>query len=72
MNKLIGLIGTTLGGALIGAGIQRTYMLGNKISSGISKLMGNGGMQFDNTTWVLLICGALILVVGVYFSGKKG
>jgi hypothetical protein len=71
MDKLIGMIGLTLGGGLIGAGIQRTYMVGNKLSSGLSKMMGKGGLKFDNTTWTLLICGALVLMAGVYFSGKK-
>ena len=71
MDKLIGMIGMTLGGGLIGAGIQRTYMVGNKLSSGLSKMMGKGGLKFDNTTWTLLICGVLVLLAGVYFSGKK-
>jgi len=71
MNKLMGIIGTTLGGGMIGAGIQRTYLVGNKLSSGISKLMGKSSLKFDQTTWVLLICGVLVLAVGIYYSGKK-
>jgi hypothetical protein len=70
-NKMIGMIGTTLGGGLVGAGIQRTYMAGNRISSGLSKLLGKGGLKFDNTTWTLLICGILVLAAGVYFTTRK-
>ncbi len=71
MNRLIGMAGTTVGGGLIGAGIQRTYMVGNKISSGLSKLVGKGGLKFDNTTWTLLVCGLLVLAVGVYYSTRR-
>lgn len=71
MNKMIGMIGTTLGGGLIGAGVQRTYMLGNKISSGLSKLAGKGGLKYDSTTWTLLVCGLLVLAAGVYFSTRR-
>jgi len=71
MNRLIGMAGTTLGGGLIGAGIQRTYMVGNKLTSGLSKLAGKGGFKFDNTTWTLLICGLLVLAVGVYYSTRR-
>lgn len=71
MNRLIGIAGTTLGGGLIGAGIQRTYMVGNKISSNLSKLLGKGSLKFDNTTWTLLICGLLVLAVGVYYSNQR-
>jgi hypothetical protein len=71
MNKLIGMIGTTIGGGLIGAGIQRTYSFGNKLSSGLSKAFGKSGFKFDETTWTFLICGLLVLAIGVYFSTKK-
>ena len=71
MNKLIGMICTTGGGGLIGAGIQRTYSLGNKLSSGFSKLFGHSSFKFDDTTWTFLICGVLVLIVGVYFSLKR-
>ena len=71
MNKLYGILGTTLGGGMIGAGIQRTYLIGNKLSSSLSKLMGNGGMKFDNTTWVLLICGVIVLFAGLYYSTRR-
>lgn len=71
MNKLIGMIGLTAGGGLVGAGIQRTYMIGNKMSSGLSKLFGNGGHKYDNTTWTLLVCGVIVLIIGVYFSARK-
>jgi hypothetical protein len=71
MNRLAGMIGTTAGGALIGAGIQRTYLFGNKLASGLSKLAGKGGFRFDDTTWKLLICGTLLLAVGVFFSTRK-
>lgn len=71
MNRLAGMIGTTAGGALIGAGIQRTYLLGNKLASGLSKLAGKGGFRFDSTTWTMLVCGALVLAAGVYFSTRK-
>jgi hypothetical protein len=71
MNKLLGLIGTTLGGGLIGAGIQRTQMFGNKFSSGLSKAFGGSSLKFDNTTWIFLVCGVLVLAAGVYFSSKK-
>lgn len=71
MNKLLGLLCTVLGSGMIGAGVQRTYMLGNKVSSGLSKLMGNGGMKFDETTWILLVCGAVVLIAGVYLSLKR-
>ncbi len=71
MNKLLGIIGTTLGGGMIGAGIQRTYMIGNKLSSGFSKLLGKSSMKFDSTTWTLLICGFIVLAVGIYYSAKR-
>jgi LPXTG-motif cell wall-anchored protein len=71
MNKLIGLIGTTLGGGLIGAGIQRTYSFGNKMSSGFSKMFGGSSLKFDDTTWYFLIGGALVLLVGVFFTLKR-
>lgn len=71
MNKLIGMIGTTVGGGLIGAGIQRTYSFGNKLSSGFSKMFGHSALKFDDTTWTLLVCGVLVLLVGVYFSLKR-
>ena len=71
MNKLLGLIGTTLGGGLIGAGIQRTQMFGNKFSSGFSKMFGGSSLKFDNTTWIFLICGIVVLAAGVYFSTRK-
>ena len=70
-NKLLGMIGTTIGGGLLGAGIQRTYMFGNKLSSGLSKLVGKGGFHYDNTTWALLVCGAVVLVAGIWFSLRK-
>lgn len=71
MNRLLGILGTTLGGGMIGAGIQRTYLIGNRLSSGLSKLMGKGGMKFDNTTWILLVCGVIVLSVGLYYSSRK-
>lgn len=71
MNKLLGMVGTTVGGGLIGAGIQRSQMFGNKISSGLSKLVGKSGMKFDETTWVFLICGLVVLALGVYFTTKR-
>lgn len=71
MNRLIGMIGTTVGGGLIGAGIQRTYTIGNKISSGFSKLFGKSGLKFDETTWTLLICGVIVLCIGVFFSTRR-
>jgi hypothetical protein len=71
MNKLIGIIGTTLGGGMVGAGIQRTYLVGNRISSGISKLLGNGSAKFDSTTWMLLVIGVFVLIVGIYYTMKK-
>lgn len=71
MNRIIGMVGTTIGGGMIGAGIQRTYLVGNKISSGLSKLAGKGGLKFDRTTWVLLICGLAVLAAGIYYSSKK-
>ncbi len=71
MNRIIGMIGTTIGGGMVGAGIQRTYLVGNKLASGLSKLTGKGGMKFDRTTWVLLICGLIVLASGVYYSNKK-
>ncbi len=71
MNRIIGMVGTTIGGGMIGAGIQRTYLVGNKISSGLSKLAGKGGLKFDRTTWVLLICGLVVLVAGMYYSNKR-
>jgi len=71
MNKLIGLICTTVGGGLIGAGIQRTYSFGNKLSSGLSKIFGHSALKFDETTWTFLICGVFVLIVGVYFSLKR-
>jgi uncharacterized membrane protein YedE/YeeE len=71
MNRFIGMIGTTVGGGLIGAGIQRTHMLGNRISSGLSKLVGKGGLKFDRTTWVLLVAGVIVLCAGIYFSTRK-
>jgi len=71
MNRLLGILGTTLGGGMIGAGIQRTYLIGNRLSSGLSKLMGKGGMKFDNTTWALLVCGVIVLSVGLYYSARK-
>lgn len=71
LNKFLGMIGTTVGGGLFGAGIQRTYMVGNKLSSGFSKLVGKGGLHFDGTTWALLICGAIVLVAGIWFSLRK-
>lgn len=71
MNKLIGMVGTTLGGGLVGAGIQRSQMFGNKLSSGMSKVFGGSSLKFDRTTWIFLICGIVVLVIGVYFSTKK-
>lgn len=71
MNKLIGILGTTLGGGMIGAGIQRTYLIGNRLSSSLSKLVGKGGMKFDNATWFLLIAGVLVLCAGLYYSTNK-
>lgn len=71
INRIIGIIGTSVGGGLLGAGIQRTYMLGNKISSGFSKLMGKGQYKFDNLTWEFLIIGAVLLVIGIFFSLRK-
>ena len=71
MNKIIGMLGTTIGGGMVGAGIQRTYLVGNKLASALSKLTGKGGMKFDRTTWVLLICGVFVLACGVYYSNKK-
>ncbi len=71
MNRLLGMIGTTAGGGLIGAGIQRTYSVGNKLTSGFSKLFGQGRFNFDDTTWTLLICGIAVLCVGVYFSTRR-
>ena len=71
MNRLIGIIGTTLGGGMVGAGIQRTYMIGNRLSSGLSKLVGKSSLKFDNTTWMLLICGFIVLALGIYFSTKR-
>lgn len=71
MNKLIGMLGTTIGGGLIGAGIQRTYSFGNKLSSGFSEFLGKTSLKFDDTTWTLLICGAAVLLIGVYFSMRK-
>ncbi len=71
MNRLLGIIGTTLGGGMVGAGIQRTYMIGNKFSSGVSKMFGKSGLKFDSTTWALLICGLLVLACGVYFATKR-
>lgn len=71
MNKLIGMLGTTLGGGLIGAGIQRSQMFGNKFASGMSKLFGGSSLKFDNTTWIFLVCGVLVLAAGVYFTTKK-
>jgi hypothetical protein len=46
-------------------------MFGNKISSGLSKLVGKSGFKFDETTWVLLICGLVVLALGVYFTNKS-
>jgi LPXTG-motif cell wall-anchored protein len=71
LNKLLGLLGTTLGGGLVGAGIQRTYMFGNKLSSGLSKMMGKSSLRWDSTTWTLLIIGILVLAAGVWFTMKK-
>lgn len=71
MNRLIGIIGTTLGGGMVGAGIQRTYMIGNRLSSGFSKFFGKSSLKFDNTTWLLLICGLVVLAIGVYYSTKR-
>ncbi len=71
MNRILGMIGTTIGGGMIGAGIQRTYLVGNKLASGLSKLTGKGGLKFDRTTWVLLLCGVAVLVAGTYYSNKK-
>lgn len=71
MNRFAGMIGTTLGGGLIGAGVQRTQMAGNKLSSGFSKLVGKGGLKFDETTWELFILGALLLIAGVYLSSRR-
>jgi hypothetical protein len=71
MDRLIGIIGTTLGGGMVGAGIQRTYMIGNRLSSGFSKLFGKSSLKFDNTTWLLLICGLVVLAIGVYYSTKR-
>lgn len=70
-NKLIGMIGTTVGGGLIGAGVQRANMFGNKLSSGLSKAFGQGGFKYDNTTWIFLVCGLIVLVAGVYFTLKR-
>jgi len=71
MNKLIGMVGTTLGGGLVGAGFQRSQMFGNKVSSGMSKMFGGSSLKFDQTTWVFIVCGIVVLAVGVYFSAKK-
>ncbi len=71
MNKLIGIAGTAVGGGLIGAGIQRTHLVGNRISSGLSKMLGKGGFRFDNTTWAFLIAGALLLLGGVFYLNKR-
>lgn len=75
MNKLIGMIGTTAGGGLIGAGIQHTYdrniRVGSKIMSELSKLSGKSGFKLDNTSLTLLLCGIAVLIVGVYFSTQK-
>lgn len=71
MNRLLGIIGTTVGGGMVGAGIQRTYMIGNKMSSGLSKMFGKSGLKFDSTTWALLVCGVLVLAIGVYFATKR-
>lgn len=68
MNKLLGMICLTAGGGLVGAGIQRTYLVGNKIASGMSKLLGKGVPRFDETTWVFLIAGGLVLLAGVWLS----
>jgi LPXTG-motif cell wall-anchored protein len=65
------MIGTTVGGGMVGAGIQRTYMAGNRIASGFSKLIGKSSFKFDQTTWVLLIGGIIMLGFGVAFSLKK-
>ena len=70
-NRFIGMIGTTVGGGLVGAGIQRTYTFGNKLSSGLSKMFGKSGLHFDSTTWTLLICGVIVIAVGVWFSLQK-
>jgi hypothetical protein len=70
-NKLIGLLGTTLGGGLIGAGMQRTFMAGNRLSSGLSKMFGGSGISFDHTTWYFFVGGAITLLVGVFFSLKR-
>jgi hypothetical protein len=71
MNKLLGMVGTTVGGGLIGAGIQRSQMFGNKLSSGLSKMVGKSGLKFDETTWVFLVCGLVVLALGVYFTSKR-
>lgn len=71
MNKLLGMVGTTVGGGLIGAGIQRSQMFGNKLSSGLSKLVGKSALKFDETTWVFLVCGLVVLAFGVYFTTKR-
>jgi hypothetical protein len=71
MNKFLGMIGTTAGGGLIGAGIQRSQMFGNKLSSGLSKMFGHSAYKFDDTTWLFLVSGLIVLVAGVYFSTKR-
>ncbi len=70
MNKMLGMIGLTVGGGLIGAGVERGYIITQRVGSKITKALGQG-IKFDQTTWVLLICGLVILVFGVYFASKR-
>jgi hypothetical protein len=71
LNRLIGIVGTTVGGGMIGSGIQRTYLLSNRVSSTVSKLFGQGSLKFDRTTWVLLLGGFVVLIIGLLFSFRQ-
>ncbi len=71
LNRLIGIVGTTVGGGMIGGGIQRTYLLSNRVSSTVSKLFGQGSLKFDEITWLLLLGGFVVLIVGLLFSLRK-
>ncbi len=70
-NRLLGMVGTTIGGGMIGGGVQRTYLLGNQVSSALSKLTGKGAFNFDTATWVLLLGGLAVLAIGVFFTLKR-
>lgn len=73
MNKIISMLCLVSGGGLIGAGVQRTYLVGNRIASGFSKMFGSGVPKFDQTTWIFLVAGVLLILAGVWlsFSGNR-